>query len=368
MGFAIDLGRMYLVRAELQQAANAMALAAAKQLIGTSVSTANADAAAVSTYDDADQNHTANRFNFGSQLIGDNSGFLQTETNSTSYFSNATDATGTDPNAPATPADGTSALYAQANITADAPLLFWALLSLGQSRKTPIAARAVAGISAPLCTACGIEPFAVPAQNLSDTTDFGFTVGKEYTFAYQCTGNPQPTALAGTALIPYLLIDRFNTGSSLDETQQLFEIGAAGLLPTPSTSLTASGTTTYGCISALGVETVWAHAVPGACTAASPTPSVQAMLCGLSTRMDINTPSACASIVTNLSSISAPYLADIDVTNPVTDYTTYTGNTRRVITVPVVDAIASLQVLGFREFPSTSMAASSRFISAASCP
>src|SRR5204863_116838 len=35
MGFAIDLGRLYLVRGELSQAANAMALAAAAQLNGT---------------------------------------------------------------------------------------------------------------------------------------------------------------------------------------------------------------------------------------------------------------------------------------------------------------------------------------------
>src|SRR5450432_799291 len=129
MGFAIDLGRMYLVRAELHQAANAMALAAAKQLIGTSVATANADAAALSTYNNADL--TANKYNFGSQIIGDDSGFLQTETNSTTYFALASDAMSTDPNATANPADGTTAQYAQANITADAPLTFWALLSLG---------------------------------------------------------------------------------------------------------------------------------------------------------------------------------------------------------------------------------------------
>ena len=34
MGFALDLGRLYLIRGELNQAANAMALAAAAQLNG----------------------------------------------------------------------------------------------------------------------------------------------------------------------------------------------------------------------------------------------------------------------------------------------------------------------------------------------
>ena len=35
MGFAVDLGRMYLVRGELNQAASAMAIAAASKLNGT---------------------------------------------------------------------------------------------------------------------------------------------------------------------------------------------------------------------------------------------------------------------------------------------------------------------------------------------
>src|SRR5260370_42705351 len=78
------------------------------------------------------------------------------------------------------------------NLTADAPLVFWSLLSLGQARKTPIAAIAVAGVSAPLCTACGIEPFAIAALSQDDTTDFGFTQGNVYTFGFQCTGASRP--------------------------------------------------------------------------------------------------------------------------------------------------------------------------------
>ncbi len=38
MGFALDLGRLYLVRGELNQAAAAAAIAAATQLIGTAAS------------------------------------------------------------------------------------------------------------------------------------------------------------------------------------------------------------------------------------------------------------------------------------------------------------------------------------------
>ena len=68
MGFALDLGRLYLIRGELNQAANAMAIAAASQLIGTSTSTDNATAAANQSLDDT--NNQANKYNFGSILIG----------------------------------------------------------------------------------------------------------------------------------------------------------------------------------------------------------------------------------------------------------------------------------------------------------
>src|SRR5450759_2035459 len=44
MGFALDLGRLYLVRGELHQAAAAAAIAAANQLIGTTTSLDHADA------------------------------------------------------------------------------------------------------------------------------------------------------------------------------------------------------------------------------------------------------------------------------------------------------------------------------------
>src|ERR1035438_10533632 len=51
MGFALDLGRLYLVRGELNQAASAMALAAAEQLIGTDASLGNATTAASQSLD-----------------------------------------------------------------------------------------------------------------------------------------------------------------------------------------------------------------------------------------------------------------------------------------------------------------------------
>ena len=158
MGFALDLGRLYLVRGELTQAADAAAIAAASQLIGTATSLDHAGAVAT-------QAIALNKYNFGSLTLGQDSGNLTSTIADPAYFATVAGALGTDPNGAS--ADGTTARHVQINVTADAPLLFWSLLSLGASRKTPIAAQALAGVSAPLCTACGIEPFAIPAKDLT---------------------------------------------------------------------------------------------------------------------------------------------------------------------------------------------------------
>jgi len=159
MGFALDLGRLYLIRGELTQAANTAALAAASQLIGTTASLDNASAVAT-------QAIALNKYNFGSLTLGQDAGNLTSTINDPAYFSTVNGALGTDPSGSG--ADGTTARHVQISVTADAPLLFWSLLSLGSSRKTPIAAQALAGISAPLCTACGIDPF--PSRSRTPAT------------------------------------------------------------------------------------------------------------------------------------------------------------------------------------------------------
>ena len=340
MGFAIDLGRLYLIRGELNQAANAMALAAAAKLNGTTAATDFATNAANLTLDNANLN--GNKYNFGSLVLNQTNGLLSSSVPPPSYFATGTDAT-TGAGSGIT-ADGTTARYAQANITADAPLIFWALLSLGQSRKTSIAARAVAGISAPLCTACGIENFAIAAIDQTDLVNFGFVAATHYTFGYVCNGVGAPGPLTGdTQLINYLLINRYNTGSTFDESQQLFRIGAGGLAP--------SIDPTQACITINNTELLWVTATPNACAAGSPNTSVQEMLCGLSTRLDLNTPAVCQE-VTAINDISAGLQPDID-TIAYDDYTQYAGDGRRIITVPVVDVLSAtgpMTVLGFRQF------------------
>jgi Flp pilus assembly protein TadG len=368
MGFAIDLGRLYLIRGELNQAANAMALAAAAQLVGTSASLGNATTAAQQSLDDA--NHLANKYNFGSLEIGQTTGNLTSTVNPPAYFATIADATGSS-GSTGTQADGTTARHVQIGLTADAPLLFWGILPVGQSGKTPIAGQALAGISAPLCTACGIVPFAVAALNASDTVNFGFgdpAAGLLYTFAFECipsAGGPgitpitAPPALAGT-VAQYVIINRYDTANAtLDETQQLYKDGAQGLTASSDPNPTGSPIP----LACAGIndasETIWASAVPAACstTAIAPPATVSEAVCGLYSRFD-NTapPAACTNDVTDFADLSTLYQPDTDLITGEADlYISYVGNQRRIITVPIVNALAanatsSMTVLGFRQF------------------
>jgi Flp pilus assembly protein TadG len=356
MGFALDLGRMYLVRGELNQAASAMALAAAAKLNGTVGALDTATAAANATLDNTLAD--ANAYNFGSLVVGQGNALLNSVVQDPAYFQNLSDATASlgQPSV-SSGADGTTAQHVVINLTADSPLLFWGLLSLGQSRKTTLAAAAIAGISAPVCTACGIEPYAVGAVSATDTVDFGFVAGTMYTFGMSCTGTA-PALLPGTTVrVPYLIIDRYNTALPFTEDQQLFRIGANGLIPstTPAQSCSIIGTT----------ESIWATATTQACTAGTPNASVEESMCGLSSRMtDPTQITACTTAVSDITDLAPSYIADTDTLTE-TDYTAYTGNNRRVITVPVVDALtttpSTMMVLGFRQFllePTTTSTAS----------
>jgi Flp pilus assembly protein TadG len=342
MGFAIDLGRLYLVRGELKAAADSMALAAAQKLAGTDISVIDATVSARLTLNNS--TGFGNRYDFGGLNIGETNGNLTSDVPDPAYYETVVDAKA---GSGASEASGSTAKYARVTITADAPLTFWSFLSLGQSRKTPIAAQAVAGMSAPLCTACGIEPIAVGAIDATDTVNFGFALQTRYTLGYQCTGAPTPGILgSSTQRIQYLLIDRLDTDTTLfpDETSQLYRIGAQGLPP----SITAA----KACVSVNAAEIVWATAVPLTCNQNRPPNPASNFLCGLATRFDSTTvPTACANVAEVDTMITAE-IADTDITD-LDDYAAYIGNGRRVITIPIVDAISgtgTMTVLGFRQF------------------
>jgi hypothetical protein len=352
MGFAIDLSRLYLARAELQVAANAAALAAANRLIGTDASAAAAAEQAQFSLDAS--SGFGNRYDFGGLQIGQSNGFLNSEILSTAFFDTAAAAVGT---AGGTGGEvgGAQARYVRFRIRGEAPLVFFAFLPIAQERKIPIETEAVAGLSAPLCTACGIEPIAVPAIDEADTADFGFVAGQKYTFGYLCTGQGAPGGIGDAPRLPYLLLNRYNESQTLypDEASQAMRIGAQGMLPTaaPDNTSDPAAFGSRACMSIATDESVWLNAQPAACQGSRISAIVSSFLCGLNLRLDAAVTGVCAN-VPDAEAIAGLYQQDTDI-NQVDDYAAYTGSGRRVLTVAVVSALnaaAAMQPLGFRQF------------------
>ena len=343
MGFAVDLGRLYMVRGELKAAADAMALAGAARLIGTEAALDDARAAAQLAVNES--GGVANRYDYGGLQIGETNGRLASVIDDPSFYDTFEAATGDGGSA----TGGTTARHVRVSLTADAPLVFWGFLQLAQSRATAVRVSALAGVSAPLCAACGIDGIAVAALDPSDTENFGFVAASRYTLGYVCTGPGTPGALAGTLQrIPYLLINRLNEEAEIlaDENTQTFRVGAGGLPPSNSEA--------RSCVSVDGVEQVWATAAPLTCPLNQPPQvpgTVTAYVCGLNTRFEAGINEACAN-VPDVDAATAPFLVDTDVED-VEDYGAYTGNLRRVLTIPIVDSLVDPQamtVLGFRQF------------------
>jgi len=339
----VDLGQLYLMRAELKAAANAAALAAGQRLTGTLAATDVATTTAAMTVDS--QSATANRFYFSGYPLGQSLGLVNSTVEPPAYFQTAADAAAEG----GATAVGAQAHYARVVISADAPLTFWSFLTLGQARTTPLRASAVAGMSAPLCTACGIEPIAVAPVDAADTVDFGFVVNQRYTFYYTCTGGGTPAGLVNApATVAYILLDRYNASSTLyaDELLQLYRMGLGGV-PAVVTSRALS------CFKINNTDTpevIWATAAPGACRAAVPTP-IAAYLCGVSSRFDGLVANACTGI-NGSDAIVTAFQAETDLTD-LDDYTLYAGTGRRLITVPVVDTVNAtgpMLIQGFRQF------------------
>ena len=345
MGFAVDLGRLYMMRAELKSAANSMALAAASQLNGTDASQSAAATATQTARSSAGGFQL--RYDFGGIAVGGTAGNYGSVVEEPQFYETVEGATGAEATGGGAAATGTGPMrHVRVSVTADAPTVFWRFLQLGQEGRVPLRVQSAAGVSAPLCVACGIESLAVAALDASDTDNFGLVAGTRYTLGYNCTGAPQPAALAGaTQRLPYLLINRLNESAQVfaDEATQTLRIGAAGL---PGSTVEA-----LSCVNVNAVETVWAAATPLQCNQQRVAAQVTSLLCGLATRFESGTFSGCENIA-DIDSAVQGVQADSDVTD-LEDYPGYTGNGRRVLTVAIVDAITdptAMTVLGFRQF------------------
>jgi hypothetical protein len=348
---ATDFGRLYLIQGELQTAADAAALAAAMRLIGTTNAALHASDQVTASFDPTTGND--NRFNLRMNQIAVPAGV--------DYFSTLLDAMGNVNGGQSGGLDWSSGVYpkyVRVQISAQAPVLFVPLLNRGIGSLPTIAASAVAGISAPVCTACGIDGLAVvdPSEG-TDPLNYGFVPGAFYTL-YLTTSQQTPNApatpapLAGTeAAVPYAILNHVPSGpSDLDLDGSLFELGAGGIS-------SSSGLTPPASISIDSVESGYPD-LPGN---TSPGATVgQDILCGLNVRFGVDpSENICATINGGeFAALSPLFSSDSDLGGEtyaagigLQDYATeYDGNLRRILTLAVVDSIDSLNVLNFRQF------------------
>ena len=362
--FAVDYGRFYVIQGELQAAADAAALSAATKLSGTMTSTDQATTQWNASFDSTTGND--NRFNLRLDQIG-----LSPNLSSqiaVSYFSTLTEATSNSGGGETGGVDWGSGLYpkyAKAQISAQSPVLFAPFLNLTPGLLPTITVSSIAGISAPLCSVSGIDALAVVDPSMgSDSDNFALTQGDYYTLSLSAT----QAALDSTdSTIQYVVLDHYPNGvqdpSLLDD--MLFELAAGGISNNPP-SVPPSNTITIGDIEVdyTATNNVGPTVLGGTTTAAG-----QDILCGLNLRFGVDPSTYDACSTTTATSADFEQLAsffpaadgDTGVvasgpgTPPQQDFASdycQEGpcNFRRVVTVSVVDASDTLNVLNFRQF------------------
>src|SRR5262249_46759055 len=140
-----------------------------------------------------------------------------------------------------------------------------------------------------LCTVCGTEPFMIAAADAADTANFGFGdpgAGATYTFAFECLGNGNVPPLTGTtSVVRYGIMNRYDAGGALDESQQMFRDFAGGMI----SSTAANPTGSIVPLACFGVndslDGIWASTSPNMCATGVPI-GVSRALCGLYSRFD----------------------------------------------------------------------------------
>ena len=353
--FATDFGRMYLIQGELQTATDAAALAAATQLVGTSTSSEHSNDQISATFDTTTNND--NRFNLRLNQIGasNTSGLLITQTSD--YFSTLVDALANVNGGQTGGIDWGSGLYpkyVRVQITAQAPVLFLPIFNSSFNSRPTVIAKSVAGISAPICSACGIDGLAVAdLSSGSDTTNYGFIPGNFYTLyllrAQRNNGAATPPAPTdGSQLAAYVVLNHTPNGTQgLDADATLYELAAGGL--SNAAALDIPGTITVG-----STETLFTQ---GASLTVGPD-----ILCGLNVRFAVDpslTPNCATVDGGEFSSLSPLFTSDTDPGGAGTyaagaglqDFASeYDGNVKRVLTVTIIDSTTSLTVLNFRQF------------------
>ena len=181
LGLAFDVGRMFVVKNELQTFADASAIAACRHMDGTQTGVQTAHSTAAVGPLGATK---PNGWNFAVNTVSN-----VADTYATSF-------TGTYDNY-ATASSGTSNSYRFIKVTANAtiPLYFLGVVP-GLPTSQFLQATATAGQKPQSSISNGLLPFAPDAHNVSDTENFGLTPGTKYTLKW---GNGNTTTCGGDA-------------------------------------------------------------------------------------------------------------------------------------------------------------------------
>jgi hypothetical protein len=157
VGLAVDVGRLYIVRNEVQAHVDTAALSAALELDGTTTGFDRARTAVT---------NNANRWNMATKA------FTTTQTD----FS-------TSPTGPwvASPANGAGYIYARVRATVAAPVYFTRFISPDSTKN--VSARAIAGQVSKTTFKEGLFPFSPMAHNTTGP-DFGLVKGGIYTLRW----------------------------------------------------------------------------------------------------------------------------------------------------------------------------------------
>ena len=182
LGLAIDLGRTFIYKTELQTFADASALAAVAKLDGTGVGVQQANAVATAGPLGTTK---PNGYNFDTTVIGNVTTGYAISFNGT-YDSYAT----------ASSAGTNTYRYIRVTASAAVPLNFLPVLP-GIATQTALSAAAIAG-QKPQATVSGggLLPFAPDAHNQADLKNFGLIPGAKYTLKW---GNGNTTTCPGDA-------------------------------------------------------------------------------------------------------------------------------------------------------------------------
>lgn len=206
LGLAADLGRIYIVKNELQAFVDAAALAASFELDGTTQGMANAQTIAASGPVGA----TANKWDFSTKTVTNvQSSFAQTLTGT--YLTSPSPASG----------------YRFVRVTASAQVQLYFLTILPGVTAPTVAATAVGGQGLETSIGDGAAPFSPDAHTPSDP-NFGFTIGQQYTLKWappgqrdkpggRCAGDATFNPGGGSSDRGYIDVGQGNGSSALHD-------------------------------------------------------------------------------------------------------------------------------------------------------